>query len=101
MTSASDSTNEPANELFSEQFNPPVSKPTPWARRLMVVTWPAFLSACVLELLVFSMVDPLDLHLAGDAIGWTRQGVYTASFFVFWMVCMGSNALTAILAEKA
>lgn len=83
---------EPGNERASE--------PALWARRLMAVTWPAFLSACVLELLVFSLVDPLDLHLAGDAIGWTRQGVYTAAFFVFWIVCMGSNALTAILGEK-
>ncbi|MES2971966.1 MAG: hypothetical protein V4757_00060 [Pseudomonadota bacterium] len=67
--------------------------PGPWARRIMTVAWPAFLSACLLELLVFSVVDPLDLHL----VGWSRQAVYTASFFAFWLVSMVSNAVTALL----
>lgn len=60
----------------------------------MMVAWPAFMSACLLELLVFSVVDPLDLQLSG----WSRQGVYTAAFFAFWAVSMVSNAVTAMLA---
>jgi hypothetical protein len=78
----------------------PVREPAAWARRLMAVTWPAFLSACALELLVFSVVDPLELHLPGGGAGWTREAVYTLAFFAFWLVSMGSNALTAMLSEK-
>lgn len=70
-------------------------EPGVWSRRVMMVAWPAFMSACLLELLVFSVVDPLDLHLSG----WTRQGVYTAAFFAFWAVSMVSNAVTAMLAD--
>lgn len=65
--------------------------------KLMRVVWPAFLSACVLELVVFAMVDPSDLHWSGQAIALSRPTVYSLSFFVFWIICTGSNALTALL----
>lgn len=70
-------------------------------RRLMFVAWPAFLGACALELLVFSLVDPLEIHLAGGAASGSRQAVYTGAFFVFWVICMGSSALTAVLQKTA
>jgi len=64
---------------------------------LMRVVWPAFLGACVLEALVFALVDPLELHWGGQALGWSRQSVYTAAFFVLWGVTMLSCLLTAYL----
>lgn len=64
---------------------------------LMRIAWPAFLAACVLELLVFALVDPSDLHWSGQQLGWSRQAVYSASFFVFWLVSMASSALTHLL----
>jgi len=69
-----------------------------WNLKLMRVLWPAFLAACVLELVVFAMVDPHDLHWAGQPVVLSRQSVYTVSFFVFWAISIGSNALTALLA---
>lgn len=66
-------------------------------RKLMTIAWPAFLGACLLELLVFGLVDPQDVHLPAQVLGWSRQAVYTAAFFAFWMVCMASSALTALL----
>ena len=51
---------------------------------LMRVGWPAFLGACVLELLVFAMVDPRELHWAGQTLEMRRQGIYTAAFCAFW-----------------
>lgn len=68
-----------------------------WSQKLMWVAWPAFLSACILELLVFALVDPLELHWSGQALGWSRQGVYTAAFFVFWTVGLASGLLSALL----
>lgn len=65
--------------------------------RMLWITWPAFLAACALELLVFAFVDPLELHWAGQALGWSRQAVYTGSFFAFWAVSMGACALTTLL----
>jgi hypothetical protein len=62
-------------------------------RKLMSIAWPAFLGACLLELLVFGLVDPQDVQPAG----WSRQAVYTAAFFAFWGICMASSALTALL----
>ena len=65
--------------------------------KLMRVAWPAFLAACVLELVVFAMVDPNDLHWAGRPVSLSRQSIYTLSFFVFWAISIGSNALTSLL----
>lgn len=66
--------------------------------KLMWIAWPAFLVAGVLEMLVFAMVDPQDLHWFGQPVGLSRQGIYTLAFFVFWGITMLSSALTALLA---
>lgn len=68
-----------------------------WIQRLMWVAWPAFLAACLLELAVFAVVDPLELQWAGHTLAWSRQAVYTAFFFVFWIISMGACLLTTIL----
>jgi hypothetical protein len=67
-------------------------------QRLMWIVWPAFLVAGVLEVLVFAMVDPQDLHWFGQPLEWSRQAVYTVAFFVFWGITMVSSALTTLLA---
>jgi hypothetical protein len=68
-----------------------------WGQRLMAVAWPAFMAACVLELLVFAVADPLDLHGAGGPLGWSRQAVYTVAFFCFWGVTFAACAFTTLL----
>ena len=68
-----------------------------WAQRWMWIAWPAFLVAAVLEMLVFALVDPSELHWSGHALEWSRQTVYTVSFFVFWVGAMASSALTTLL----
>lgn len=65
--------------------------------RMMWIAWPAFLAACVLELVVFALVDPHDLRGMAQWSGGSREAVYTAAFFVFWIVVMGACALTALL----
>lgn len=74
---------------------PPMSSPT---RRLAAVAWPAFLMAGVLEMLVFSLVDPGDLHwLGGASVEIDRKAVYTVAFFVFWVVVGLGSALTQLI----
>jgi hypothetical protein len=68
-----------------------------WGQRLMWIAWPAFLVAAVLEMIVFAMVDPGDLHWFGQPMGLSREAVYTLAFFVFWGVTMASSALTTLL----
>ena len=68
------------------------------ARRIMWVVWPSFLMAGALEILVFAMVDPQDIHWFGQSVQLSRQGIYTIAFFAFWFVTMLSSALTALLA---
>ena len=63
----------------------------------MRIAWPAFLGACVLELVVFALVDPLELHWGGHPLIWSRGGIYPAGFFVFWAVGFASSTLTALL----
>ncbi len=68
------------------------------SQRLMWIAWPAFLVAGVLEVLVFAMVDPQDIHWFGQPIEFSRQGVYTVAFFAFWVLTMASSGLTTLLA---
>jgi hypothetical protein len=67
-------------------------------QRLMWIVWPAFLVAGLLEVVVFAVVDPQDLHWFGQSVELSRQGVYTLAFFVFWIIASVSSALTTLLA---
>ena len=66
-----------------------------WGKRLMGIAWPAFLVAALLEMVVFALVDPSDLHWSGSPL--SREAVYTLAFFVFWGLTMASSALTTLL----
>jgi len=66
-------------------------------QRWMWIVWPAFLLACLLEMLVFALVDPQDLHWFGQPVTLSRQGVYTIAFFVFWALAMVASGLAVLL----
>ncbi len=68
------------------------------SKKLMWIAWPAFLMAGVLEMVVFAVVDPRDLHWYGQPLTLSNEGVYTVAFFVFWIIAMLSSALTTLLA---
>ncbi len=62
------------------------------------VLWPAFVMAGVTEMLVFAVVDPLDLRwFGGPALDWPRGAVYTVSFLIFWGVTAVACGITALL----
>ena len=67
------------------------------AQRLMWIIWPAFLVAGLMEVVVFGMFDPEDMHWFGQQMSLSRQGVYTVSFFVFWAMTILSSSLTTLL----
>jgi hypothetical protein len=70
-------------------------------QRIITILWPAFLMAGVLEILVFALVDPTDLHwLGGAPIEASRQAVYTLAFLAFWLVIAAAGAITALLLHR-
>lgn len=73
-----------------------------WRERVMVVLWPAFLMAGVLEMVVFAFVDPDQLHgFDGQALELSPMAVYTIAFFVFWAVIAVAGAMTELLDTSA
>jgi hypothetical protein len=68
------------------------------SQRWMWIVWPAFLVAGLMEMLVFALVDPQDLHWFGRELDLSRQAIYTLAFFAFWGLTMLSGALTTLLA---
>jgi hypothetical protein len=67
------------------------------AQRLMCIAWPAFLVTVLLEALVFTVIDPMDLNYVAEGYEMSRQGFYTLAFFVFWGVIAISSALSVFL----
>ena len=67
------------------------------SQRIMSVLWPAFLVACLLEALVFSLVDPRDLHWFGQPLVMSAESIYSLAFFIFWGVCAFASGLTVLL----
>ena len=67
-------------------------------QRALRILWPAFMVAGVLEMMVFAVVDPSDLHwFGGPAIGWSAQAIYTVTFLIFWGAVATAGAVTALL----
>ena len=73
------------------------ARTAPWA----LVAWPAFLAACLLEVLVFSMVDPSDVRGFGPELLAGQKAAYTLAFFCFWLICAACSALVLWLAQPA
>ncbi len=68
-------------------------------RFLMQVLWPAFLMAIVAVGVLFSLVDPHDMHAVVSYLGDSREGAYTVGFLVFWALFTVSSGLTYLLAH--
>lgn len=69
------------------------------AKLWVLITWPAFLAACLLEALVFAAVDPGEVHWPGQMVQPSRQAVYTAAFFSFWVIAMAMGSLVLWLGK--
>ena len=65
----------------------------------VLVTWPAFLAACLLEALVFAAVDPGEVFWPGQAVQPSREAVYTAAFFSFWLISAACSCLVLWLSK--
>lgn len=67
-------------------------------RRAMQILWPSFLAAGMAEMVIFSLIDPMELHwLDGMSLAWLRQTIYAGVFAALWAATALSSALTALL----
>jgi hypothetical protein len=67
------------------------------AQRLIWILWPGFLMAIPAVGLVFTLIDPADLHAFGEPLDLSRSGAYTFGFLLFWMLGSACSALTCVL----
>lgn len=80
----------------------PVELPQrPLRARVLLILWPSFVMAGVLEMLVFAVVDPGSLQWpGGDTMQWSRSATYSVAFLVFWGVIALSSAVTEYLMRR-
>ena len=73
-------------------------EPRPFRERALLILWPAFVMAGVLDALVFVVVDPASLHwFSAEPLQWSRSAVYSVTFLIFWGVIATSAAMTHLL----
>lgn len=65
-------------------------------RKAIWILWPSFLAAAVGTVLLFSLIDPVDLRFVGP-LELGRKAGYTLGFFFLWALGAGSSALTCML----
>jgi glycerol-3-phosphate acyltransferase PlsY len=70
-----------------------------------VIFWPAFLAATITVGIVFTLIDPENIHLFGSSETVSRQVAYTVGFFAFWalysLACLTSVWLHRKNIEKS
>lgn len=68
------------------------------ARWLGAVIWPSFFAACVMTVVFFAMVDPLELdEISALHLGLGRMAGYSLGFVMFWVATLSSSAFTLLL----
>ena len=66
-------------------------------RLLIWILWPSFLVAGLAEGLLFSVVHPSEFLFFGHHPDISDEGIYTIGFFLIWIFCGCSSALTAYI----
>jgi len=74
-----------------------------WPFRLAAILWPAFLTACALQVLVFSWFDPGDLRETTLGLqDWPPQAIETLAFLMFWILTsIGALISVALALDQA
>lgn len=68
-------------------------------QRLIWVLWPSFIVAGVAEILFFTLVDPQELYVFGEAVHFSALATYSIGFFAFWVICACSSLFTCYLRQ--
>lgn len=69
-------------------------------RKWIWILWPSFVVAGIGTVVLFTLLDPVDLRFVGPfELG--RNAGYTLGFFFLWAVAAGSSAFTCWLQRRA
>ena len=69
-------------------------------RKMIWVFWPSFIVAGIGTVLLFTLLDPVDLRFVGP-LELPRDAGYTIGFFFLWALGAGSSAFTCWLQRRA
>ena len=90
----------------AEDDRPEARRWPPRMRLAAAVSWSSFLAACLGTMLTFAALDPrviidgIEAGEPGSAPWWlTPTGIYSAGFFMFWLIGAVAGLLTAYLQE--
>jgi len=63
-------------------------------KHIIWVLWPAFIAAGIAETVFFTVIDPKQLYLMGQAVELSSMATYSLGFLMFWLMCAGSSLMT-------
>ncbi len=67
----------------------------------ILILWPSFIAGGIGEVIFFSVFDPQELYLFGEATTLSRLAVYSIGFFLCWAFAAASSAMTVFLVRTA
>lgn len=69
--------------------------------KIFRILWPSFLVASIAEGVFFTVIDPQELYLFGEAVHLSKTATYSIGFFGFWAACAASSLMTWFLMLSA
>ena len=63
----------------------------------ILILWPSFIVGGIGEVVCFTVFDPRELYLFGEATSLSRMAVYSIGFFLCWAFAAASSSLTVFL----
>lgn len=70
-------------------------------KHIIWILWPAFIAAGIAEVVFFTVIDPKQLFLLGQAIELDPLTTYSIGFFLFWVLCIGSSLMTYFMLPQS
>lgn len=70
-------------------------------QKLIWILWPSFVVAGIAEALFFTLVDPQEFYLLGEAVSFSRIATYSIGFFAFWVLCAASSTFTCFIQRSS
>ncbi|MES2206837.1 MAG: hypothetical protein V4525_08585 [Pseudomonadota bacterium] len=69
-------------------------------KKWIYILWPSFLVACMMEMAVFSLIDPIDIPIFKQTVEFSHQALYSLAFFTFWFFSALSSWITLLLVKR-
>ena len=71
------------------------------SRRPMWILWPGFVMAIPAVGIIFTLIDPADLHMLGAPLESGPLAAYTTGFLFLWAFGVACSAMTCMLQRHA